>query len=109
MKPPKYKATATSTADSELVGWPDWAVVVLVMMTRRMDRALACRSAKVGVAPATLPSFCAKRPATVRGEALSLVGFYGYERGMESARRSVRKSSGKEGSKRKIRSKITIM
>ena len=35
MTPPKKRATAISTPDSELVGCPELAVVVLVMMSRR--------------------------------------------------------------------------
>ena len=46
MTPPKYSATAISTPDSELVGCPEPALVVLVMMCRRIAFALACSSAR---------------------------------------------------------------
>src|SRR5262245_56425621 len=47
--PPKYRAVAISTAESELVGCPEPAVVVLVMMSRRMARARTSKSANDGV------------------------------------------------------------
>src|SRR2546421_8491665 len=46
--PPKYSATATSTPERELVGWPEPAAVVLRMISSRMVLALACRSAREG-------------------------------------------------------------
>jgi hypothetical protein len=43
--PPKNKATAISTPDKELVGCPEPAVVVLVMIALRIVLALVLRSA----------------------------------------------------------------
>src|SRR5207253_2140706 len=40
---------AISTADSELVGWAEPAVVVLGRISRRVALALACRSARAAV------------------------------------------------------------
>src|ERR1700682_4821400 len=56
--PPKYRATAISTPDRELVGWPDPAIVVLVMIPLRMALARAFNSAKeeAGLATGTMYS-----------------------------------------------------
>src|ERR1051326_3738844 len=48
MIPPKNSATATSTPDSDDVGWPEPAAVVLVIMCRRMTFAFAARSWRDG-------------------------------------------------------------
>src|SRR5262245_23822181 len=48
MTPPKYRATAISTPDSELVGCPEPARVVLVMMCLRTALALVARSVRLG-------------------------------------------------------------
>jgi hypothetical protein len=42
--PPKYRAVAISAPESELVGCPEAAAVVLVMMCRLIAFAFACKS-----------------------------------------------------------------
>ena len=55
MKPPKYSATATSTPESELVGCPLPAAVVLVMMCLRTVLAIAFKLA-MEISDITVPA-----------------------------------------------------